>query len=118
MRAHPPTRTLLVFIVLASLILALPAAGRTPRPVDILEGDPGDGVLSPRFKAAEEIMPTPAPETAPDESAGTASVVTIVVAPAHRPLHLPLAGRFWFDAMWGFLHGAPWGYEGRWHHAR
>lgn len=117
MRVHSPSRALLVFFVLSALVLSLavPAVGRAPVKLqtDFREGDPGDGLLSPRTVSSTT---TPDTETTTEGTGSIAggSEAAVGIAPA------PLAptGRFWFaplphlSIVWiHFL-------EGGWHHAR
>ncbi|MCP4573803.1 MAG: hypothetical protein GY838_15700 [bacterium] len=115
MRVHPFARVLLVLFVLVTLVPALPATGRTPyKPqVDVREGDPGDGVLSPRATSFD------APVKQPETTSLAASTLesTPGMAPAStRPVFLDFT--LGINTPWGFVPLSCLVPEGGWHHAR
>lgn len=110
-----PARTLLILFCLMTFVLAhaAPALGRTPyRMKDAQEGDPGDGVLSPRASEQDAISaPAPDPEPVTSEAQGASASavgrtgVVLVVAPGHGAWFFPTTGRGWSALLQGWL---PW----------
>jgi hypothetical protein len=124
-----PTRTLLSLLCLVVLVFALsaPAAGRSPRMKDVREGDPGDGVLSPRVSAPDVIgdeAPAPEPEPATtaaptvDTNAAAGGRSLLILSPVHGAWFFPTNAAGWTALVQDWL---PWSAatpDGGWRDAR